>query len=389
MIRVGSVETNDHSPASSGKQRVLCVLSGEQWGDYEEELTGLARPGVDLVVQTDPEEALNQVERLEPGLILVGMTLGPVEGLEFLAMFTGRYPKLGTQLVVLPDRGDPFPPMLQCRDPATGKSTTEEIDLPRIGELMSALAPPKASPPKPAEPAPPKAKAAEPAPPKAKAAEPAPPKAAEPAPPKAKAAEPAPPKAKAAPPKAAPPEPASASPKLAGSAFARRPGDTASRKGPAARTQSSKDRFVRLPPIPREEDEGAAGATDKPKTPVEPPPTPSPTAQDPAPVATAPTVESDLDSKLEPSAPEQPAPGPTLDAEPVPSSALPTYLAGAPTTPVQPASGFPISTKVLLVAAGVGAVAGLVYLVAAMGSSESEESASPASSNRPASSAAR
>jgi len=41
----------------------------------------------------------------------------------------------------LPNKGDPFPPMLQRRDPKTGRSTTEEIDNAAIAAMLGSLAP--------------------------------------------------------------------------------------------------------------------------------------------------------------------------------------------------------------------------------------------------------
>lgn len=381
-----------NSPASLGHERVLCVLSGEQWGDYDDELTGLAPEGVELVVQTDPDEALEQVARMTPRLVLVGMDLGAIEGLEFLAMFTSRYPDLGAKLVVLPDRGDPFPPMLQSLDPKTGKSSTEEIDLPRIGELLSELAPKKeVEKPAPKAPAP-KAPAPKAPAPKAPA-------------PKAQAATPAPPVAQ---------------------------------KAPAARTEASKAKFRRRPPIPREEEDAPSSMEERPlsaerpaaqpaapapapveqpapspapiSTPAEPPParSASPSIADlieeevahagPTPDGSSPAAESIDEALMGEAASAEPIaaePSPAAEASP-PAESLPETPqpetspdTEAPTSPWvgEPPSrvsrpGLSGATKALLVAAGVGAIVGIVYLATSMGGPESD-----AGSHAPASSA--
>ena len=59
---------------------------------YQTELDGLRQPGIDLVMQDDPEQGLEQAGTLEPQLVIVGMEVGLMEGLEFLAFFMKRYP---------------------------------------------------------------------------------------------------------------------------------------------------------------------------------------------------------------------------------------------------------------------------------------------------------
>jgi outer membrane protein OmpA-like peptidoglycan-associated protein len=70
----------------------------------------------------------------------VGMEVGPMEGLEFLALLMNRHKNYDKTIIVLPAKGDPFPPVAQRRDLASGRSLTEEIkleDLERI--ILSAL----------------------------------------------------------------------------------------------------------------------------------------------------------------------------------------------------------------------------------------------------------
>jgi outer membrane protein OmpA-like peptidoglycan-associated protein len=122
-------------------KRVLCVLSQEQWSEYQQDLDRMRQPGLEFVFQSSPDKALDQVGVVKPSLVIVGMTIGVMEGLEFLALLLRRYKDFDQNVIVLPNKGDPFPPMLQRRDPATGRSITEEVDAPAITALISSLAP--------------------------------------------------------------------------------------------------------------------------------------------------------------------------------------------------------------------------------------------------------
>jgi outer membrane protein OmpA-like peptidoglycan-associated protein len=87
------------------------------------------------------------MEELQPRLVIVGMSLGSMEGLEFLARLMQRYRSFDGKVVILPDKGDPFPPVMQFRDPATGRSITEEIDFGALKTLVDALTPADAARP--------------------------------------------------------------------------------------------------------------------------------------------------------------------------------------------------------------------------------------------------
>jgi len=123
---------------------VLCVLSDEQRSEYRDELTGLEQRGLSLVHMDDPDEALERAAALDPQLVIAGMELGPMEGLEFLAFFMKRYPEFERTVVVLPRKDDPFPPMAHTRNPSTGRSAADEVSIDRLGDLI-----PEASRPQP------------------------------------------------------------------------------------------------------------------------------------------------------------------------------------------------------------------------------------------------
>ena len=144
---------------------LLCVLSEEQAKQFENSCLGQAsRDGVRVTIEPSPDDALEVVGRQKPDLMIVGMTVGGMEGLEFLAMLMARYPDLAAKVVMLPETGDPFPPMIHFRDPQTGRSMGEESNLEAVAALIRELAPkrPEAEevrPPKPPEPQPPRAEA--------------------------------------------------------------------------------------------------------------------------------------------------------------------------------------------------------------------------------------
>jgi outer membrane protein OmpA-like peptidoglycan-associated protein len=136
------------SPAHAVVDRspVLVALSKEQCDLRASELARLEQLGANLVVEESPDAAFAFIEKSHPRLVLVGMTVGSMEGLEFLATLLKRVPSFAGQVVVMPDKGDPFPPVLQRRDPVTRKTTTESIDFPRIEKLVEELAQPKNEP---------------------------------------------------------------------------------------------------------------------------------------------------------------------------------------------------------------------------------------------------
>jgi outer membrane protein OmpA-like peptidoglycan-associated protein len=118
---------------------VLCVLSSEQQEAYGSELATLQRSGLRFAFQESPEQALDGLGELSPVLVLVGMDVGTMEGLEFVALLFKRYPKFAQRVIVVPDKGDPFPPMMQFRDPKTGRSSTETVDFRAIQALVESL----------------------------------------------------------------------------------------------------------------------------------------------------------------------------------------------------------------------------------------------------------
>lgn len=199
----------DPTTTSAKGRRVFVVMSTEQRAEYSQEFGQLRQAGAQFVHETDPDLAVDRLGAVKPAVVIVGMEVEALEGLELLAMMVQKYPDFGGKFLVLPNKGDPFPAMLQYRDPDTGRSITEETDLealaklitpprPRSATLIAHKPPAAVPPPTPAGPPPP-APPRSPAPP-ARAAKPPPPASAPVvAPPPPSSPEPAPP---------APPEPA-------------------------------------------------------------------------------------------------------------------------------------------------------------------------------------
>lgn len=126
---------------ASAPATVLCVMTDRQYEEYREPLAAMCVLGVELIFEPSPEDALDQLEELDPGLLLLGVDMGAMEGFEFLALCARRYPALATDVVVLPDIGDPFPAILQTHDANTGHVTTTETNLSEVAARIGALAP--------------------------------------------------------------------------------------------------------------------------------------------------------------------------------------------------------------------------------------------------------
>lgn len=135
--------------STSQAPHVLCVLQPEQQTALSEKLKLVGRSGLRIVFQDSADAALDQLKSEGPALVLVGMSLDTMEGLEFVAHLFKRQADFKGKVVVAPDDGDPFPPMAQYRDAASGKSVTEETDWPTIAGWLDALE----APAEPAEPA--------------------------------------------------------------------------------------------------------------------------------------------------------------------------------------------------------------------------------------------
>ena len=133
----------DHETVRAPKRAnaVLVVLSDQQRDDYAMDFEPLEHAGVDFVYQSSADDALDGIVDLDPALVIVGMTTDTMDGLEFVAQLMRRYPKFDRKVVALPEKQDPFPPMIQWYDAARGRSSTEESSLAGVLDLVRSLAP--------------------------------------------------------------------------------------------------------------------------------------------------------------------------------------------------------------------------------------------------------
>jgi outer membrane protein OmpA-like peptidoglycan-associated protein len=124
---------------------VLCVLTEDQQRHYADGLRVLQTRGARLLVHTDIDAAFASLESDKPSLVLVGNWVEGMEGLEFLARMMRRFPEYDGRIVVLPDEGDPFPPMVHHRPHSGARSETVPTTFGEIvgwlGELAGGAAP--------------------------------------------------------------------------------------------------------------------------------------------------------------------------------------------------------------------------------------------------------
>jgi peptidoglycan-associated lipoprotein len=125
---------------------VLCVLQDDHRKEYEPEFARLRHTGANLVFESSPEKSLSMVGEIDPNLVIVGMDVGTMEGIEFLAMLTSQYPGFSGSVVVLPEKADGMPPVIHSRARSTGRSAVESVDFDHIAELITQ---PKPEPPLP------------------------------------------------------------------------------------------------------------------------------------------------------------------------------------------------------------------------------------------------
>ncbi|MBN2496124.1 MAG: OmpA family protein [Deltaproteobacteria bacterium] len=118
-------------------RKVLCVLLEDQRKEYEAEFASLKARGAELIFETSPEDALASIGQLGPDLVIVGMDVGSMEGIEFLALLTHRQPEYRGSVVVLPAKSDGLAPLIHARDGDSGRSSVENVGFDQIAELIA------------------------------------------------------------------------------------------------------------------------------------------------------------------------------------------------------------------------------------------------------------
>lgn len=132
-------------------KNVLCVLQDDHRKEYEPEFARLRHTGANFVFESSPEKSLSMVGEIDPNLVIVGMDVGSMEGIEFLALLTSQYPGFSGSVVVLPEKADGMPPVIHSRAHSTGRSAVEGVDFDQIAALITQPTPesPKSPEPEP------------------------------------------------------------------------------------------------------------------------------------------------------------------------------------------------------------------------------------------------
>jgi hypothetical protein len=125
-------------PSRGLSQAVLVVLSKEQHDEYSADFAPLEDGVAEVRHESSPEQALRTIQADPPGLVIVGMT-EEMDGLEFLALLTRMTPPFSGKIAILPEKRDPFPPMIHSYDAATGRSATVESTLAGVLDLARSL----------------------------------------------------------------------------------------------------------------------------------------------------------------------------------------------------------------------------------------------------------
>ncbi len=131
---------------------VLCFLSESQRVEYLNELAWLAQFDAEFVYEDSLEKVLSLVGELDPHLVIAGMTIGPVKGLEFMEIFMNQYEEFDKTFILLPDKSDGLPPVAHTRDKATGRSSVDSVDFHGIASFIDGSLTDTPSEPRPSAP---------------------------------------------------------------------------------------------------------------------------------------------------------------------------------------------------------------------------------------------
>jgi len=121
---------------NSDKKIVLCVISEDQYEEYQPEIQILLNNGAEVIFQESPDEALSQISEINPKIVIVGMEVEDYEGIELLALLTTRCPDFDGATVLLPDKEDGLPPIVHSRSQDTGHSAVDGVDFNFIATLL-------------------------------------------------------------------------------------------------------------------------------------------------------------------------------------------------------------------------------------------------------------
>ncbi len=123
---------------------MLCALTHQGQLAFQDELSELRAHGHQVIVEESPERAMAQVVSRRPSVIVLGTSLGAMEWFEFTARLARDHADLDARVIVMPDKEDPFPAVINSRDPSTGVFTghylAPGLHLDAIVEALAAMA---------------------------------------------------------------------------------------------------------------------------------------------------------------------------------------------------------------------------------------------------------
>jgi len=64
----------------NSSKSVLCVITNDQFREYELELAQIGNVGAELLVESSPELAMSLMGQVNPCMVIVGMNMEDMEG---------------------------------------------------------------------------------------------------------------------------------------------------------------------------------------------------------------------------------------------------------------------------------------------------------------------
>ncbi|MBI5479700.1 MAG: OmpA family protein [Deltaproteobacteria bacterium] len=118
---------------------ILCVLPGRLGQYYGDEIERLRAGGVLVVREDSPMVALSAVGTYRPRLVVAGLSMPEMEGLEFVALVQAQHAEIGAALVVLPNPGDAIDPLVCTFDRSTGRYAVDHYAGAQIWDRVAEL----------------------------------------------------------------------------------------------------------------------------------------------------------------------------------------------------------------------------------------------------------
>ncbi len=116
---------------------IICVLLDKQREEYDKEFAQLQLLDAEFIFESSADAALDLIGKHNPHIVIIGMDIGDVEGIEFIAMLMSRYQSFSRPVVMLPDKADGLPVVAHTKDPSTGRSAVESVEFDYIAKLIT------------------------------------------------------------------------------------------------------------------------------------------------------------------------------------------------------------------------------------------------------------